>query len=199
MLNRRGENITGALYSFNEMVLKRLELMKEMRPSATRAAIVIPQGLHKQNKDIEELKRQSEAQTRAQTRKLGLDFTIIEVPKDVSPEALVRTLRDARIDIAEISGVWSGREFWATLAANGIAAVSIMDRARDGALLSGWTRGYVESAVRLAAKVVRGQRAADLPVERSIDYRFYVNLSTARTLGITVPPAILMRANEVFE
>lgn len=199
MLNRRGENVTGAMYSFSEMMLKRFELMKEMRPGARRAAYVVVQVLDAPKDLLENEKRRIGEIFGAGARKLGLEFTLIVLPKDVSAEALVRALRDARIDMAEISAVWSGREFWAPLAANGVAASGVQDRARDGALLSGWSRGYIESAVRLAARVVRGQRAADLPVERSMDFRFYVNLSTARTLGITVPQSILVRANEVFE
>lgn len=201
MLNRRGKNVTGAMYSFEEMMLKRFQLMKEMRPGARRAAHVGPQPLDEpKDKDwVEKAKRRAEDRYKTAARNLGLEFTFIELPKDISPEALVRALRDARIDMAEISAIWSGREFWAPLAANGIAASGVEDRARDGALLSGWSRGYIDSAVRLAARVVRGQRAADLPVERSMDFRFYVNLSTARTLGITVPQSILVRASEVFE
>jgi putative ABC transport system substrate-binding protein len=200
MLNRRGENVTGAMYSFFEMVLKRFELMKELRPGARRAAFVVLQPLDAPKDLLENEKRFAGEIYGAGARKLGLEFTFIVLPKDVSPEALVRALRDARIDMAEISAVWSGREFWAPLAASGIAASGVgAASARDGALLGGWSAGYVESAVRLAARVVRGQRAADLPVERSMEYGFAVNLRTARKLGITVPPSLLVRAGEVFE
>ncbi|HET7730874.1 MAG TPA: hypothetical protein VFK48_12655 [Usitatibacter sp.] len=199
MLNRRGENVTGAMYYFVEMVLKRFELVKEMRPGAKRAALVVPQAVLPQ--DVLELeKRYAEDRYGAGTKGLGLEFAYIEVPQDITAEALVRVLLAARIDMAEISAYWPGREFWAPLAASGIAASGVgAAKARAGALLTGYSYGWFQSAIRLAARVVRGQRAADLPVEHSTEFWFYVNLSTARTLGITVPPSILVRARDVFE
>jgi putative ABC transport system substrate-binding protein len=59
--------------------------------------------------------------------------------------------------------------------------------------------GFVESAIRLAAKVVRGERATAIPVERSMQFGLAINLRTARKLGIAVPPSLLLRAEEVFE
>ena len=202
MLNRRGENVTGAMYSYIQLVLKRLELMKEIRPDAKLAALVSPEARDPPTDWLKGEKRRNEEMFAAGARKLGLEFTNIELPRDVSGAALVRALRDARIDLVEIfmgSG-WSGLEFWGPLATSGIAASGVgAGSARDGALLGGWSAGFVESAVRLAAKVVRGQRAASLPVERSMEYGLAINQRTARTLGITIPPSILVRANEVFE
>ena len=127
-----------------------------------RAALVLPQVLFqalmpKDSREIE--KRRGKGEMETETRKLGLEFTFIELPQDVSPEGLVHALRESRIDIAEISATWASRwrEFWAPLAASGISASGVgAASARDGALLSGYSSGWFQSAVRLAARVVRG-------------------------------------------
>ena len=92
------------------------------------------------------------------------------------------------------------RATWDRLAASGIAACGIgPGAARNGALLSGWSVGFNETAIRLAAKVLQGHRASSVPVERVREYGLAINLSTARKLGLEVPPAVRLLANEVFE
>jgi ABC-type uncharacterized transport system substrate-binding protein len=55
------------------------------------------------------------------------------------------------------------------------------------------------TTARLAARVLQGQRASAIPVERLREYRFAINLRTAGKLGIAVPPSVLLRMHEVFE
>jgi putative ABC transport system substrate-binding protein len=199
-LNRRGENVTGALYSYVEMVAKRIELMKALRPTARRVAMVLPLPQVAQSATSESNLRRVQERHAARASRLGLEFISIVLPVDVSPDEMLRALREARIDLVEISGSYPGAAFWEPLARNGFPASGTGEgAARNGALLSGWTVGYVDSAIRQAAKVVRGQRAASIPVERAMEFRLQVNLRTARTLGITVPPSVLVRADKVYE
>jgi putative ABC transport system substrate-binding protein len=198
MLNRRGENVTGALYSYIHLVLKRFELLKELRPGARRAAQVVPESLSPPTEQSERSKRRTMEAFAEGARKLGLEFTQVVLPSNVSGEEAVRRLRHARVDLAEVFWGFESN-LWGALATGGIAASGIQWAAKDGALLSGWTVGFVESAVRLAAKVVRGERASRIPVERAMRFGLAINLRTARTLGITVPPSLLLRADRVFE
>jgi putative ABC transport system substrate-binding protein len=200
MLNRRGENVTGALYSYLDLVLKRFEIMRELRPGAKRAALVMPASREPPTDWQKRANQRDEELLATGARKLGLEFSPVVLPRNVSAEAMVGALRDARIDLVEIQFFfYSSPEIWEALAANGIAASGIVDSAKAGALLSGWTVGFVESAIRLAAKVVRGERATAIPVERSMQFGLAINLRTARKLGIAVPPSLLLRAEEVFE
>lgn len=200
-LNRGGKNVTGAMYSFIELVAKRFEIMKELRPAARRAALVFPSLGAALTERQQAVKRWQQGRIAAAVKGLGIEVTFIDVPLRASPEDVVRTLREARIDLAEIgSFLTTGRELWTMIAKDGIAASGVgPGRAKAGALVSGWSEGYVEAAVRQAARVLRGERAATIPVERPSTFGLAVNLGTARTLGITVPPSILVRASEIFE
>jgi len=205
-LHRRGENVTGVMYSFIELVTMRFGLMKELKPGARRAAILIPQLQQRSLTEKEKaIKRQQVATWESILRKLGLEFIPLELPRDSSADAVVAALRKARIDLVEVMWSWDAQGrlqegLWEPLAKSGILASGVgPERAKAGALLGGWTSGFVESVVRLAAKFVRGARAADLPVERAREFRLAINLRTAKTLGITVPASVLLRADEVFE
>ena len=199
-LNRRGENVTGALYSFMELAEMRFAMMKQLKPTARRCALVLGRSpAELADKSRKEMDRKYDSMWVAKMREHGMDFTSIQIPADSGPEVVVGALRASHVDVAEIE-CCGGRALWAALAKNGILASSGGARSvEEGALLGGWTVGYVGTAVRLATRVLRGARAADIPVERAMRYGLAVNLGTAKVLGITVPSSILIRADRVFE
>jgi putative ABC transport system substrate-binding protein len=197
-LNRRGENVTGCMYSYFELVTMRFALMKELKPGARSAAMLIEAMPAPRTEKEKARIRRDVARIELNLKNIGLEFTLLELPRDSSADDVIAALRKARIDLVEFR--LDGKdEFWESLARSGILASGVMLSAKKGALLSGWTVGWVKSGVRLAAKVLRGARAADIPVERAIEFRLAINLGTARTLGISVPPSVLLRADEVFE
>jgi putative ABC transport system substrate-binding protein len=196
-LNRRGENVTGALYSYLELVTMRLEIMKQLRPAARGAALVVEEAAPGRLK--EEQFRRERPWIESLSRKIGMDVALIELPSESAPRRVIEALRASRADIAEVR-CCASPDLWMALAKNGIAASTAgPERVKQGALLGGWTVGYVESAVRLAARILRGARAADIPVERAREFGLAINLRTAKALGITVPASVLLRATEVFE
>jgi putative tryptophan/tyrosine transport system substrate-binding protein len=198
-LHRRGENVTGVTVQYLHLILKRFELMKELRASARTAAFVAAEVPDPATDWLEEEKRRQSAILAAGAHELGLDFAMIELPTHVSSEALVRALRDARIDVVELAAGFPPTLFGALPAGGIVASGHGRESARGGALLGGWTVGFVESAIRIAAKIVRGERAASIPVERAMQFGLAINLGTARMLGITISQSLLLRATEVFE
>lgn len=94
----------------------------------------------------------------------------------------------------------------AALALNARLPVLYPDRifvdAIGGTGLMSYGEDYVDVATRVAAQidnVLKGARAADLPVERPTTYELVINLRTARALGLTIPPSLLLRADKVIE
>jgi putative ABC transport system substrate-binding protein len=199
-LNRRGENVTGALHSFMELAEMRFAMMKQLKPSARRCGLVLGRSpAELADKSRAEMDRKYDSMWVATMREHGMEFISIQLPADSGPEEVVGALRASHVDVAEIQCCGSPA-LWAALAKNGTLASSGGPRSvEEGALLGGWAVGYVGAAVRLAARVLRGDRAAEIPVERSMKYGFAINLRTARTLGLTVPPSMVLRADRVFE
>lgn len=199
-LNRRGENVTGALDSHFELAGMRFAMMKQLKPSARRCGLVLWRSPAEPADRLREgMDRKYDSMWVAKLREHGMDFTRIELPDGSGPEAVMGALRASHVDVAEIMCCGSPA-LWAALAKNGILASSWGSRSvEEGALLGGWTVGLIGTAVRLAARVLRGDRAADIPVEWSMKFGFAINLRTARTLGIMVPPSMVLRADRVFE
>ena len=87
-------------------------------------------------------------------------------------------------------------------ARNNVPAVHrFSDFARDGGLLS-YGPDQVDISRRAASyvdRILRGAKPADLPVQLPVKYEMILNLKTARALGLTVPPSIMLRADEVIE
>ncbi len=197
-LARPGGNLTGLSVLAPELSGKRLELLKEVVPGMTRVA-VLWNAANPANASAWE-------ETQAAARALGLLLHSQEVrgPQDlegafaltakVRPEALL-VLPDSLINmyrqqIAEfvtqrhLPSVFSTREW---VVAGGLMSYgpSIPDLYRRAAT-------YVD-------KILKGTKPADLPVEQPMKFELVLNLKTAQALGLTIPPIVLFRADEVIQ
>ena len=198
-MNRRGDNVTGAVYSYVELVTIRLELMKQLRPGAKRFTVIFPSRPGELPPWAAEARRREDEQWHAIGRKLGIEFVPVKVERYNDPDEAIPKLRGARIDLVEYA--WGAEPaLWDALARNGIAASAVgRYRAEKGALLAGWTAGFHTAAVRLAARILNGVKASSLPVERAREFGLAINMRTARTLGIEIPQSLLLRADAVFD
>lgn len=198
-LARPGGNVTGFLISTGvELDGKRLELLREALPSATRMAVVWnprnDANLHKV------------ASLESPARALGLQLEPIQA-RDVQDidRALgggVRRRVDAMLTLAD-AFLWSQRERIAAVAARHRlpAMYPELDFSESGGLMA-YGPSVADNFRRAAGyvnRILKGTKPADLPIEQPATLELVINLKTARALGLTIPQSLLVRAAHVLE
>jgi putative ABC transport system substrate-binding protein len=196
-LARQGSNITGIVMLAPELDGKRVDVLHQTVPSARRIAALARS-------------RQLEASNLAEMEKAAIQadlelITFYAAAPEEFPAAFVK-MREAGVEALAISSVPEFAGNAATLAAEAIASrlptVCEWDwMAHEGCLL-GYGPDFAELRRRTTYYVVqifRGASPGELPLEQPTHFKFTVNLKTAAALGLTIPPAILARADEVIE
>ncbi len=198
-LARPGGNATGINFFQQEVVAKRLRLLHDLVPQAVRIAVLVNPG----NASIAESTLR-DVQEAAPT--LGLQIQILKASTigeiDAAFATLAREHPDALFVAPDIFFA-SRRVQFATLAARDRipAAYTNPDYIAAGGLMSYGTDiadTYHQVAV-YTGSILKGAKPADLPVLQSTKFVFAINLQTARSLGIEVPPGLLAIADEVIE
>ena len=196
-LARPGGNVTGLSVQATDTAGKRLELLREVVPRLRRLAIMAnveyPQGVL----ELDEV--------RTAARESGIEVTSLQIRRveDIAP--LFQTL-NPRVDalyIVQDALVSANRARIITLAlgARLPTIFTTRDFVRAGAFMSygpNFADQFRRSA-ELVDKILRGTKPADIPVEQPTKFEIVINLVTAQALGITVPPTLLARADEVIE
>jgi putative tryptophan/tyrosine transport system substrate-binding protein len=197
-LNHPGGNLTGVVTLSGELGPKRLELMRELVPAATTIAVLvnpINPGSETQSRDAQ-----------AAARTLGLQLHVLHASTEHDLEAAFETLIQLRAGGLVISSdaFFVGRsEKLAALALRHVVPAIFQYRefAAAGGLMS--YGGNITEAIRLAGiytgRILKDEKPADLPVQQATKVELFLNLRTARTLGLTVPSSLLGRADEVIE
>jgi putative ABC transport system substrate-binding protein len=196
-LARPGGNVTGLSFFVLELNAKRLEVLKEAVPRVGRVGVLLKRD-NPANKPV--LRAMEDA---AQTLKLQLQPIEVRDPADL--ESAVSTLRKGNADamaVHEEAMLIAEAGRIADLARkHHLPTVGFVEYARAGGLLAFgvnfsdlWRRaaGFVD-------KIFKGARPADLPVERATKFELIINLKTAKALGLTIPPSLLQRADQVIE
>ena len=198
-LNRPGGNLTGVSNLNVELLPKRLELLHELVPKATVIGLVV----NPTNPTV------AEAETRdlqAAARTLGLQLHVLHASNEGDFDAVFANLPQQRADGLVIGGdafFTSRSEQLAALALR--QAVPTVYQFREfvtaGGLIS--YGGSLTDANRLtgiyAGRILKGEKPADLPVQQTTKVELFINLKTAKALGLTVPISLLARADEVIE
>lgn len=197
-LARPGGNITG--FSGIEAVLvgKRLELLKESIPKLSRVAVLWnPQ-------DASSVLQWKASQRPAQD--LGLQLHSMEVSSaDKYENAFKEAVKTRNDALAVIAGSLeeSNRNRIADLAIkNQLPAIYPRPSFVENGGLMSYGRDRNESIKRIPLmvdKILKGTKPADIPVEQPTKFDFVINLKTAKVLGLTIPPVVLMRANRVIK
>jgi putative tryptophan/tyrosine transport system substrate-binding protein len=198
-LNRPGGNLTGVAYLNVEVATKRLELLHKLVPAAKSIALLV----HRDNPLETEIQvRQAEAAVQV----LGMRLRVFKVASPSDLDAAFATISQERIDAVHI-GVD------ALFGANQARLIGLAARYRvptsypwreftvAGGLMNygALIREQFRTVGTYTARILKGEKPAEMPVERPTKLGFVLNLKTARALGIEVPPMLLALTDEVVE
>jgi putative tryptophan/tyrosine transport system substrate-binding protein len=197
-LARPGGNVTGLSDFHYATVVKRLELLKHVRPTATRLGILFNNANPHNPAQVKELLAHAPA--------VGVALVLASVTKPGKIETAMAGLLSGGVDGVLFVGdtMLSGRQTrLAALALDARLPAIYGPRsfAEAGGLLAYgadfpamWKR-----AASFVDRIAKGARPADLPIEQPTSFRFVINLKTAKALGLDIAPTLLARADEVIE
>ena len=197
-LNRPGGNLTGVSILSVELLPKRLELLHGLVPAATIIALLV----NPNNPNAETLSKEAQAAA----RELGLHLLVLNASTERDFDTAFATLVRQRAGALVIGadGFFVGRS--AHLGALTVRhAVPTIFQTRVFAVAGGLMSygGSSTDASRLmavyAGRILKGEKPADLPIQQSAKFELIINLKTAKSLGLEVPPTLLARADEVIE
>ena len=197
-LNRPGGNITGAFQFTSGLEAKRLGLLHELVPKAVTIAVLV-------NPNFSDAENQlRDVQTAA--ARLGLQLVIVRANAESDFEVAFSTVvqQGAGALLVCSSPFFNSRREQLVILAARHAVPAIYewrDFAAAGGLMSYGTSladAYHQVGVYVG-RILTGAKPADLPVVQSTRFEFVINLSTAKALGIEVPPALSARADEIIE
>jgi putative ABC transport system substrate-binding protein len=197
-LARPGGNLTGVSLLVDELTPKRLELLSELVPQAG----VIGLMVNPNNRNTERIIREGQEAARAKGGRLTILKAGSASEIDTAFAAFV-PLHAGALAVTADPFLSSRREQLVALASrHAVPAIyAWREFAADGGLIS--YGSSLTAAYRLvgvyAGKILKGAKPADLPVEQPTKFELVINLKTARALGLTVPQALLQRADEVIE
>lgn len=197
-LARPGANITGASLLATELTAKRLQLLKEVLPTLTRLAVFWSSA----NASV--VQKLKQIQAAAPQFQVQLHPFELRVPADLekgfesavqfgaqalmtTEDAIQITYRARVVELGKQRKMPVASEFGEFAHAGALMSFgpSILDQFRHAA-------GYVD-------KLFKGARPGDLPVEQATRFELVVNLKTAKALGVTIPPSVLSRADQVIQ
>jgi putative tryptophan/tyrosine transport system substrate-binding protein len=198
-LARPGGNATGINFFTAELAAKRLGLLRELLPVATRVAVLAnPADPIRLETIVREVKTAAGA--------IGLEFQVVNASTSGEIDAAFATLAAAPPDALFVGPdpfFYSRRGQLALQAARHAipASYAIRDYAEAGGLMSYGTNitdAYHQVGV-YAGRILKGAKPADLPVQQATKFELVINLQAAKTIGLDVPPTLLARADEVIE
>jgi len=197
-LNRPGGNITGEAAQNAELGPKRLELLHEVVPTAATLALLV----NPTNPNVETLSRDLHAAART----LGLELQVLHASTEREIDTVFATLLQL-----QARGLVIGHDAFFNSQNERLAALALRhamptiyqfrEFAAAGGLMSYGTDladSHRQAGVYVG-RILKGEKPADLPVQQPTKFELVINLKTAKALGLTVPPSLLARADEVIE
>ena len=198
-LGRPGGNVTGATFMGVELVAKRAELLHETLPGAARVALLVNPnnpGLMQDNIELSKLA----------TQRLGLEMVVVKAGSENEIESAVVAAVQQQAQALSI-----GNDAYLSSLSRQVAffalrhALPTMSESRDGVaagLLMSYGPNQAETfrqAGLHVGRILKGEKPADLPVIQPTNFEFFINLTTAKALGLTLPLSLTGRADELIE
>ncbi len=197
-LNRPGGNITGVVFFTSVLGAKRLEMLRQVAAKPASIGLLVNSNSPTTKTERNDVQAAAEA--------IGQKLIVVEVNREPDIEPAFAKIAQAGAGALVVgSGAFlnSHRERLVTLAARHALPASYVWReaAAAGGLMSygpSITDAFRQSGV-YAGRILKGEKAGDLPVIRSTKFELVINLKTAKALGLDVPPTLLAIADEVIE
>jgi len=199
-LAKPGANVTGLTFDVDATQLagKRLEILKELMPSVSRVAVLWNPGY---GPGMLRLRGTEQA-----GRQLGIAIVSVQLSEGSDAERAFTEIRRAPAEAVTVLSdpVTVGRraEITELAARYRVPAIyALREWVEDGGLVSYATslNEQWRRAARYVDKVLKGAKPADLPVEQPSKFELVINLKTAKALGLTIPQALLVRADEIIQ
>jgi putative ABC transport system substrate-binding protein len=198
-LSRPGGSMTGVNFFVGEVLQKRLELLREVVPTAKRVAVFVnPANATRARLQVGQLEEAAQA--------IGVQVRIFETGTSQAINTAFAKIVDERPDALFVSAdpfFPTRRVQLATLAARHAtpSSFSVREIVDAGGLMS-YGPNIIDAYRQMGiytGRVLKGARPADLPVLQSTKFELVINQQTARMLGLEIPPTLLARADEVIE
>ena len=195
-LARPGANVTGLSTLVTEIYAKRVGLLKELVPGAVRLAALINMGNPASPPQWKEVERA--------TRSLGLQAQLLDVrkPEDLGPafDGAIRQRADALVVGLETLTQANQRVIVDLAAKHRLPAIYASMEFAGGLVVYGVNYpDQYRHAASFADRIFKGAKPADLPVEQPTKFELVINTRTAKALGLTIPPSLLLRADQVIQ
>jgi putative ABC transport system substrate-binding protein len=197
-LARPGGNVTGMSILASEMGGKRLEILKQAVPRANRVAVLWNPGYQGKAAEFKDM------QATAAALNVTLQSLEVRAPGDFDNALAIigRDRPDAMVAFSDPLTVSHRQRIIEYATKHRLPMISeLREFAKAGALMS-YGANLADLFRRAAGhvdKILKGARPADLPVEQPTKFELVINLKTAKALGLTIPPSLLLRADQVIE
>jgi len=197
-LARPGGNVTGTSIMAPDLVGKQFEVLKQAVPEVSRVALL----WNPANPGSAPQLREAEAAARA----VGVRLQALEarVPQEIDSAfaAMTKERAGALVVLADAI-LYNQRKQIAELAAKSrLPSVSVLREYAEAGGLIVYSADFLDLERRAAIfvdKILRGAKPADLPVEQPTKFDLIINLKTAKAIGLTIPPSLLLRADQIIE
>jgi putative ABC transport system substrate-binding protein len=197
-LARPGHNLTGLTMIAGELAGKRLELLREALPKVKRVSVL----WNPSNPDASE--QLNESRSAAQSLGIALDAHAVKSPQAIESAfaAIARAHADALFILSDTMFFRERQRIAGLAERNRLPAMYHWRAYVDAGGLMSYGPNLTDLHRRAATfvdKILKGTKPADLPVEQPTKFELVINLKTAEVLGLTIPPSLLLRADEVIE